>query len=103
MKILLTGKNGQVGFELQRSFAPLGEIIPVDQADCDLSSPESIRQLVQTVKPDIIVNVAGWEKVGPFLDSTPDLWDQLAKINFLGPVRMIHGLLPDQTNQEFQL
>jgi dTDP-4-dehydrorhamnose reductase len=58
MKILLTGKNGQVGFELQRSLAPLGEIIPVDQADCDLSSPESIRQLVRTVKPDIIVNPA---------------------------------------------
>jgi dTDP-4-dehydrorhamnose reductase len=58
MKILLTGKNGQVGFELQRSLAPLGEIIPVDQVDCDLSSPESIRQLVQTVKPDIIVNPA---------------------------------------------
>ena len=58
MKILLTGKNGQVGFELQRSLAPLGEIIPVDQADCDLSNPESIRQLVQTVKPDIIVNPA---------------------------------------------
>jgi dTDP-4-dehydrorhamnose reductase len=58
MKILLTGKNGQVGFELQRSLAPLGEIIPVDQADCDLSNPEAIRQLVQTVKPDIIVNPA---------------------------------------------
>lgn len=58
MKILLTGKNGQVGFELQRSLAPLGEIIPVDQADCDLSSPAAIRQLVQMVKPDIIVNPA---------------------------------------------
>lgn len=58
MKILLTGKNGQVGFELQRSLAPLGEIIPVDQADCDLAKPESIRQLVQAVKPDIIVNPA---------------------------------------------
>jgi dTDP-4-dehydrorhamnose reductase len=58
MKILLTGKNGQVGFELQRSLAPLGEIVPVDQADCDLSNPDAIRQLVQTVKPDIIVNPA---------------------------------------------
>jgi dTDP-4-dehydrorhamnose reductase len=58
MKILLTGKNGQVGFELQRSLAPLGDIIPVDQAECDLSNPEAIRQLVQTVKPDIIVNPA---------------------------------------------
>jgi 2-hydroxycyclohexanecarboxyl-CoA dehydrogenase len=63
----------------------------------DLSKGESVDSFVaaaKTHKPDIIVNVAGWEKVGPFLDSTPDLWDQLAKINFLGPVRMIHGLLP---------
>lgn len=58
LKILLTGKNGQVGFELQRSLAPLGAIIPVDQADCDLSRPEAIRQLVRAVKPDIIVNPA---------------------------------------------
>jgi len=58
MKILLTGKNGQVGFELQRALAPLGEIIAVDQADCDLSKPEAIRTLVREVKPDIIVNPA---------------------------------------------
>lgn len=58
MKFLLTGKNGQVGFELQRALAPLGEIVAVDQAECDLSNPESIRTLVREVKPDIIVNPA---------------------------------------------
>lgn len=58
MKILLTGKNGQVGFELQRALAPLGEIVAVDQADCDLSNAEAIRQLVRSVKPGVIVNPA---------------------------------------------
>lgn len=57
-KILLTGKNGQVGFELQRSLAVLGEVIAVDRADCDLSIPEAIRELVQRIRPDIIVNPA---------------------------------------------
>lgn len=58
MKILLTGKNGQVGFELQRALAPLGEIVAVDQAECDLSDAEAIRRLVGSTRPDIIVNPA---------------------------------------------
>jgi len=58
MKILLTGKNGQVGFELQRALAPLGEIVAVDQAECDLSDAEAIRRLVSSTRPDIIVNPA---------------------------------------------
>ncbi|WP_255587684.1 dTDP-4-dehydrorhamnose reductase [Deefgea piscis] len=57
-RILLTGKNGQVGFELQRSLAVLGEVIAVDRDDCDLSNPDSIRDLVQRIRPDIIVNPA---------------------------------------------
>jgi dTDP-4-dehydrorhamnose reductase len=57
-KILVTGKNGQVGFELQRSLAVLGEVIAVDREECDLSNPAAIRALVQQVRPDIIVNPA---------------------------------------------
>ncbi|WP_047393383.1 dTDP-4-dehydrorhamnose reductase [Chitinibacter sp. ZOR0017] len=57
-KILVTGKNGQVGFELQRSLAVLGEVIAVDREECDLSNPAAIRELVQRIRPDIIVNPA---------------------------------------------
>lgn len=63
MKILLTGKNGQVGFELRRSLAPLGEIVAVDHADCDLSNPEAIRCLVHRTRPNIIVNPAAYTAV----------------------------------------
>ena len=63
MKLLLTGKNGQVGFELQRSLAPLGEIVAVNLAECDLSSPEAIRQLVRDTRPDVIVNPAAYTAV----------------------------------------
>jgi dTDP-4-dehydrorhamnose reductase len=62
-KILLTGKNGQVGFELQRALAPLGEVVAVDHAECDLSDAAAIRALVQQVKPDVIVNPAAYTAV----------------------------------------
>ena len=63
MRILLTGKNGQVGFELQRALAPLGEIVAVDHAECDLSDAAAIRQLVAEVAPQIIVNPAAYTAV----------------------------------------
>ncbi|MEB0773479.1 dTDP-4-dehydrorhamnose reductase [Citrobacter portucalensis] len=62
MNILLFGKTGQVGWELQRSLAPLGTIIAVDvhsEEYCgDFSNPDGIAQTVRLVKPDIIVNAA---------------------------------------------
>lgn len=44
--------------------------------------------------PDIIASVAGVDKVMPFLENTPDVWELLAKVNYIGPVRMIHRFLP---------
>jgi dTDP-4-dehydrorhamnose reductase len=62
MKILLLGKNGQVGWELQRSLAPLGEVLALDRhssAYCgDLSKPEELAKTVLDYKPDFIVNAA---------------------------------------------
>ena len=58
VRILLTGKNGQVGFELQRALAPLGEIVAVDQSECNLADEAAIRRLVAETRPDIIVNPA---------------------------------------------
>lgn len=63
MKILLTGKNGQLGFELQRALAPLGEVHAVDVEECNLADPEAIRLLVRTVRPDLIVNPAAYTAV----------------------------------------
>ncbi len=61
MKILLLGKNGQVGWELQRSLSVLGELIALDRHSdpCgDLSQPERLAQTVRALRPDVIVNAA---------------------------------------------
>lgn len=63
MKILLLGKNGQVGWELQRSLAPLGELVALDfdspgPLKADFANPESLGSTVRSVAPQIIVNAA---------------------------------------------
>ncbi|KPC50106.1 dTDP-4-dehydrorhamnose reductase [Amantichitinum ursilacus] len=61
--ILITGKTGQVGFELQRSLAVLGRVVALDRSECDLSQPEALRALVQRLQPDVIVNPAAYTAV----------------------------------------
>ena len=63
MRILLTGKRGQVGFELQRALAPLGEVHAVDYTECDLADATAISTLVRSVRPDLIVNPAAYTAV----------------------------------------
>jgi dTDP-4-dehydrorhamnose reductase len=62
MNILLFGKTGQVGWELQRSLAPLGNVIAVDVQSTeycgDFSNPVGVAETVRRVKPDVIVNAA---------------------------------------------
>ncbi|HRH30278.1 MAG TPA: dTDP-4-dehydrorhamnose reductase [Aquabacterium sp.] len=58
MNILLLGKGGQVGWELQRALAPLGTVIAHDLDTADFSQPEQVAALVAAVRPDVIVNAA---------------------------------------------
>jgi dTDP-4-dehydrorhamnose reductase len=62
MDVLLFGKTGQVGWELQRSLAPLGNVIAVDVHSTeycgDFSNPEGVAETVRRIKPDVIVNAA---------------------------------------------
>src|SRR3569833_4683239 len=62
-RILLAGKDGQLGFELQRSLAVLGAVSAIGRRDCDLTQPEQIRQVLQKLQPDIIVNAAAYTAV----------------------------------------
>ena len=76
MKILLLGKGGQVGWELQRSLGPLGELtaVDVDSTDLcgDLTNLEGLRQTLKQVKPDVIVNAAAHTAVDK-AESEPEL------------------------------
>lgn len=63
MKILLLGKGGQVGWELQRSLAVLGDLFAYDHPEIDFSQPETLRALVQKIQPDFIVNSAAYTAV----------------------------------------
>ncbi len=76
MKILLFGKNGQVGWELQRSLAPLGDIVALDHDGApglsgDFADPESLATTVRAVAPDLIVNAAAHTAVDK-AESEPD-------------------------------
>lgn len=68
MKILLLGKNGQVGWELQRSLAPLGELVALDRHTVDglcgdLSNLSELRRTIRLLGPDVIVNAAAYTAV----------------------------------------
>jgi dTDP-4-dehydrorhamnose reductase len=76
MKLLLLGKTGQVGWELQRSLAPLGELVALGSASTDfagdLRHPEQVAQTVLTLRPDVIVNAAAHTAVDK-AESEPEL------------------------------
>lgn len=72
MKILLLGKNGQVGWELQRALSPLGDITALGRDEANFLAPDSLRELVRACKPDWIVNAAAYTAVDK-AESEPDV------------------------------
>ncbi|HTF15422.1 MAG TPA: dTDP-4-dehydrorhamnose reductase [Burkholderiales bacterium] len=71
MKILLTGKNGQVGWELARALEPLGEVIAFDRRGLDLAVPDQIVSVVRSVRPEVLINAAAYTAVDR-AESEPD-------------------------------
>lgn len=63
VRILLTGSQGQVGWELQRSLAPLGEVTALGRGQLDLASPDAIQSAVRAAAPGVIVNAAAYTAV----------------------------------------
>ena len=62
-KILLLGNTGQLGWELQRTLAPLGEVVGFDYPAINLAQPDSIQQVIQQIRPQIIVNATAYTAV----------------------------------------
>ena len=88
MKILLFGKGGQLGWELQRSLAPMGELVALDFDSTefcgDFTNPAGLAQTVQAVRPDLIVNAAAHTAVDK-AESEPEL---VRTINALAPATL---------------
>jgi dTDP-4-dehydrorhamnose reductase len=72
LKILVTGANGQVGWELQRALAPLGEVIAAQRGQLDLAQLDTLRERVRAIAPDAIVNAAAYTAVDR-AESEPEL------------------------------
>jgi dTDP-4-dehydrorhamnose reductase len=79
MKLLLLGRNGQVGWELQRALVPLGEVIATSRSELDMHDPDALLRGVERVSPDIIVNAAGYTQVDK-AESEPDRADRINRV-----------------------
>jgi dTDP-4-dehydrorhamnose reductase len=81
MRILLFGKNGQLGWELQRCLPTLGSVLAVDQEDLDLIDTQQLRTFIQEQEPELIVNAAAYTAV----DRAEDQPDMASSINEVAP------------------
>lgn len=72
MNILLLGKTGQVGFELQRTLSPLGTITAPDRGELNLTSEQAVADYLEHHHPDLIVNAAAWTAVDAAEDQQPE-------------------------------
>ena len=80
-KVLLIGKNGQVGWELVRTCSTLGEVVAVDFPEVDLAKPAELRDMIRSVKPTVLINAAAYTDVDK-AESEPEL---ARTINALAP------------------
>lgn len=94
-KILQIGTRGQLGWELKRTCAPLGEVLALDCPEVDLTDGDGLRELVRRIKPDIIINAGAYTNVDR-AESEPEL---AREINAIGPgilaeeAKKIHAVL----------
>ncbi|MPZ68013.1 MAG: SDR family oxidoreductase [Actinobacteria bacterium] len=115
---VVTGAAGGIGSVIAQDLARLGAQVVVcdirvtsayevasnlpnaSAVEIDLGDPGSVASAIGVIKEnvgsvDVLVNNAGWDQVGPFLESDPAVWEKLVAINLKGPIQLTHGLLPD--------
>jgi len=87
-RLLITGATGQIGWQLQRTLAPLGEVIACTRPQLDLADPEAAAKTVRELAPDIVVNAAAYTAVDK-AESEPDL---AQTVNAIAPARIAEEL-----------
>jgi len=121
---LVTGGAGAIGTEVCVELADAGHVVVVADLELsratataealpgeshigvalDVSDTEAVKsafgEVAETVGPiNVLVNVAGWDRFIPFIDTTPDFWDQVIAINYRGPINTTHAVLPMMIEQ----
>jgi dTDP-4-dehydrorhamnose reductase len=94
LRILLTGRNGQVGWELQKTLAPLGELTALGRAELDLRDAARIGEAVRAANPDVIVNAAAYTAV----DKAESEGDLAFAVNAVAP-----GILAEEAKRSAAL
>jgi dTDP-4-dehydrorhamnose reductase len=90
LRILLTGRNGQVGWELGRTLPALGELLGTDRTTLDLADPGSIRRALRDAKPEIVVNAGAYTAV----DKAESEGGLATQVNAVAP-----GVLAEETKR----
>jgi len=97
MKILLFGKNGQVGFELHRTLSLLGTVTAPSSSELDLTHEDALNRYLNTLKPELIVNAAAWTAVDDAEERQAEaerlnsgLPEQLAAYAAAENIRLVH-------------
>ncbi len=92
-RVIMTDVNAEAGAAAARDLGGDVRFFPLDVTD-----PASARALADHLaategKLDILVNAAGWDIIQPFMDNTPEYWDRIVAINYMGPVQVTRALL----------
>jgi len=90
LRILLTGRNGQVGWELERALPALGDVTATDRTGLNLENTDDLRRVVREVRPDLIVNAAAYTAV----DKAESERERAMQVNAVAP-----GLLAEEAKQ----
>jgi 2-hydroxycyclohexanecarboxyl-CoA dehydrogenase len=96
-RVIIADVNEEGAAAAQREAEAAG--LKLEYLKLDLTDPQSIdrfaaQALERCGRVDVLANVAGWGKVQPFVDNTPDFWERVVAVNLTGPVRLTQKLLP---------
>ena len=96
-RVIIADVNEEGSAAAQREAEGMG--LKVECLKLDLTDPQSIdrfaaQALERCGRVDVLANVAGWGKVQPFVENTPDFWERVLAVNLTGPVRLTQKLLP---------
>jgi 2-hydroxycyclohexanecarboxyl-CoA dehydrogenase len=95
-RVVLTDVNVAAGEAAAVDLASSGDLrfMPLDVTDRASAEALAERIAAEMGGLDVLVNAAGWDMIEPFMDNTPEYWDKIVALNFMGPVQVTRVLLP---------